>query len=373
MFRRLRHREEWQRSAEASDPEVERPSVESPRLNAGECRKLMRFVPRRSAVRRIAEHFVAAPDVPIDDLQPLTRTLLSRSVWRWRERRLAAWLVGEIYATDQAVAPATEALVRVVERRAVRGNAAAIGRDLIGAAVRAYLLALALTPLVVVLLQGWWMDSAEAAAETCLLLSVPLFPSVWGVSNFVEDMRKRAVRREAIAALGKLARPETLRVIAAMATRVGPFWWSVPDTADRGAASAALPPVVANLRPEHYGALPAGTVAALCKLIGHNGDRTVMAALTALRIVGDGSAVQPVSRLARRAKDPAIRAAAEDLVPILLERQRNEMAQSVLLRPSSAPSASPEELLRPAASGSDTSPDELLRASAGETPTEDAT
>jgi hypothetical protein len=333
----------------------------------------VRHVRRRNQVREIAERYVAAPDVTVDNIQPLVETLIRNSGWRWRERRLAAWLLGHIGAATAFAAPASDALVRVVERK--------VKRDYAGALVRTYIRTIGV---LLALLLFWvvadpsliaWMADAHGtmapllANGTVLLIFMTfsglLFPVVCLPSKIVEDLRTNAVRKAAVDSLGKLAEPATLGAIAVAATGQGALWWSGTDTVC-SAASEALPKVVANLRPEHYGALPPGAVTALCKLVGCGDGRAVRASLDALRVIGDGSAVQPVARAAERATNPAIRAAAEELLPILLERQRNEMAPAVLLRPSSAPTVASDELLRPAASGNDTNPEELLRASTGE-------
>jgi hypothetical protein len=328
MFLRTQQREEWQHIAATDESEVERRPVAPPQPEVDECRRLMRFIWRRSPVRQIGERLAAAPHLSVGDIEPLTASLDKTSRSRCRERRLAAWLLGSLRLTSEQQPAACQAL-----------------RDVAAAAP--------VTKLVVWIAVGLLVPAGY----------------IWPILMILRARKTNVVRSAALESLGRHGDPMSVGIVAsAVVDRVRNQVLSSRRV--RNAALGAYPSVVAALTPAHYGALPAGSVESVCRLLRHGDREIVSLSLSALRMVGDGSAVQPVTRLARRATEPAIRAAAEELLPILLERQRNEMAPSVLLRPSSAPTAASEELLRAAVSGGDNRPDELLRASTHEIPAE---
>lgn len=129
------------------------------------------------------------------------------------------------------------------------------------------------------------------------------------------------------------------------------------------AVARALPPILAALTPVHYGHLPDAIVPHLCKMLSLPDDALVMRVLEALEKMGDGRAVSAVAPIVTQGRTAAIRTAVQRILPILQERQQRENEQSMLLRASSAPAVSPEELLRPATHSPETKPETLLRAS----------
>jgi hypothetical protein len=341
-----------------------------PEDRIAECCKLMRRVSRESPIRRVAEQIVAGAirsDPPVSEL---IASVTSKSGWRWRERRLAAWLLGEVVPVTHELDPAVIALYDVVirawKRYTPRENmiSCLVGSGIVtvlAGACWAY-------GHFVDGLQGWPLREFVANSMlTTVALTMPILMVCLLAYRLVDARRTNAIREMAIRSLGKLAVPQTLGILAMAASEPYGRPWN-GSGAIRMAASEALPKIVAALEPAHYGALPAGTVSWLCKLLGDGSSYAAFPALDALRVIGDGSAVQPVARLARRAADPAVRRTAEELLPILQERQKQAQAAAGLLRPAEALAAAPEELLRPAAGSADESPEELLRASDGEAP-----
>jgi hypothetical protein len=138
-----------------------------------------------------------------------------------------------------------------------------------------------------------------------------------------------------------------------------------------GAATIALSqilPMFDSLPPDQTHHLAPDTVPALAELLFHPNQVLVYQSLSALWKVGDGRALPSVERLAatRSSNDPernAIAAEAERLAPILRTRAAQEEQRWMLVRGASAPSASPQELLRPAHGHFDLepNPNELLR------------
>ena len=114
------------------------------------------------------------------------------------------------------------------------------------------------------------------------------------------------------------------------------------------------------LTDEHYGRLNQAAVPNLCRLLDSRDRVLVLALLGALRKVGDGRALKPVSRLAAFASDTQVQAAAAELAPLLQLRFERETDSQKLLRAAHSPDTT-EALLRPAADDRATPAEQLLR------------
>lgn len=135
-------------------------------------------------------------------------------------------------------------------------------------------------------------------------------------------------------------------------------------------ALAALLPLASSLRMEQSGSVPSELVPALAILLNTPNLEFARQALSALYAIGDGRALPAVERFAeyRTVPDPEYRhlgSEAAMLIPILRERSRQDENRRTLLRGTSAPQNSPQELLR-AAQGTPLpgiDPNQLLRSS----------
>ena len=91
-----------------------------------------------------------------------------------------------------------------------------------------------------------------------------------------------------------------------------------------------------------------------------------LAILKALEQIGDAAAIPAVEHLANgyaySANQRALKAAAQECLPLLRANFGSVEANKTLLRASSAENAAPETLLRASEPAPDTKPEELLRA-----------
>ena len=91
-----------------------------------------------------------------------------------------------------------------------------------------------------------------------------------------------------------------------------------------------------------------------------------LAILKALEQIGDAAAIPAVEHLANgyaySANQKALKAAAQECLPLLRANFGSVEANKTLLRASSAENAAPETLLRASEPAPDTKPEELLRA-----------
>ena len=90
-----------------------------------------------------------------------------------------------------------------------------------------------------------------------------------------------------------------------------------------------------------------------------------IAILSALEQIGDEKAVPHVAKLARTAREPQVRAAAQECLPFLQERAEQTRIEQTLLRASTS-ATTPDMLLRPTIAIAPTEPQQLLRASGAE-------
>ena len=190
----------------------------------------------------------------------------------------------------------------------------------------------------------------------------PLFLPLWLA---VDNSRSDRVRAAAATALGRLRQPETVGALA-----LG----NVEGNARiRRASAHALMLVLPTLTPEYYGQLEADAVPNMIRALEQQEaeedpfpeERMLdLALMEALGKVGDGRAVRIVQILAEEGMTSEIREAATHLLPTLLERQRQEQNQKMLLRGASMPSTLPTHLLRPASNRVSEPPEVLLRPTA---------
>lgn len=170
-----------------------------------------------------------------------------------------------------------------------------------------------------------------------------------------ETFSKLIQARVTLEALSKLADP------ASLGTSVN----ATKHAAVRDAATAALARITANLRPEHYGAVPNDTVPSLCKALDWANPDASQIILNALAVIGDGRAIQMVERIVQNPATPEIGTAAFELLPILRQREMESKAPTQLLRAGSRPYDKESELLRAAVCTKADEPELLLRASIG--------
>ncbi len=87
-----------------------------------------------------------------------------------------------------------------------------------------------------------------------------------------------------------------------------------------------------------------------------------IAILKALEQIGDEKAVPHVEKLARTARNPQVRFAAQECLPYVQQRAEHARVEQTLLRAGTQPDAL-DTLLRPVVSSAPTEPQQLLRAS----------
>src|SRR5262249_8359417 len=130
-------------------------------------------------------------------------------------------------------------------------------------------------------------------------------------------------------------------------------------------ASISLQRLLPLLTSGHYGQLGPQTVPDLCRSLEYyaNSAPFCLAILDALIKVGDGRAIKTVQKIADETPFSTVRAAAQNLLPILYERQRQEAEPQMLLRATQAPQTPSEQLLRPSQEKQEADAEVLLRAS----------
>jgi hypothetical protein len=95
-----------------------------------------------------------------------------------------------------------------------------------------------------------------------------------------------------------------------------------------------------------------------------------MAALESLELMGGGTSVPPVQRLAGSHKVPEVSAAARKTLGTLQARRSRELQSGTLLRPTVSPTGPDSELLRPTFPSGELDPGALLRPSESAPPQE---
>jgi hypothetical protein len=340
-----------------------RPLTESERQKAT---GLLKFLRRRDPVRAPVEALLLGEQPPLEVTFALFQTLEGCFGFKWRRAELAAWALGRVPLTPPQHRLAAELLERIVPLRDWPNGDERLAHGLLRTVAVSIVFCIAVFGDNLIRNPESFLNGFIVYLLSCLPLCIPLALLVFPISGIIEDIRLNRVRAAAAESLGRLGEPTSAGILAQTILQTsGLNLRQTVGCRDIGhAAVHALPAVLSNLTPEHYGQLPAHSVSRLCALLLEAQEPLALLILEALGKVGDGSAVADVRWMAYRSQVPRLREAAARILPILEQRQQMENAPKVLLRAAAAPVASADTLLRPASGGAvQADPQQLLRAS----------
>ncbi len=295
--------------------------------------RLIAALSPNSPVRQMLVAALNAGHASDEELTELSRRALDSGSWEWRERGTICRYLGRLAKGERHRAEVARVLAGVIETR--RREQAARSRRLTSILVGAGVALVSAGSVYGICVR----DPSPSVAGAMALTVYSALP-LWLTAGAVDDRRLTWIRKQALSALGDLAMPGTLPMVARAA--------SAPNHAMRNAARAAILPVLRGTTPDHYGHLGAAVLPVL-QLLETGDNELRVAALDALGRFADGRAVAEVERIAAGHDAPEVVRAARAALPVLLDRQRRERDASRLLRPADAP---PDQsiLLRPAAS-----------------------
>jgi len=310
---------------------VDAPS-EPTRQEIEEILALLDRLPARNPTRQIAFALLKRKFRPPGTIRPLLEPLTDPSVRRWREREVAAWVLGRALLAPAQAETAARTLADVLEdalppdtRRVWRGFARWLLLALLLSLPTALLFGsrMGVEPPLLVMVAFFVL--ALIVLSALLVIPAPLLAR----SLAVEDQGLNRVRAAAATALGRMG------AAGCAGTLAGALFDHSPRVRD--AAKAALYTTLPVLTPDHYGALDSQAVPNLCRALNHAEERLVLAVLEALEKMGDGRALPHVARLAAGTRTSRIQQAAARALPVLQERRRQEQAPGMLLRPAEPP------------------------------------
>ncbi len=317
---------------------------------------------RKDVFRTAAERVAGGKDLDGKTIKSLLGAVEDRHAAVWRERAIGAWCLGRCRLSAEQREDTVSALRTLLAADSYyydsERNARAVSRALsVSMMVAAPTAAVLLSYLDGLTTIGFLFDWATAFAMGSVALGAILFPPILVYSRVRDAVELSRCIVEAAAALGILADPLAVGLLA-KAHMQGSRHVSK-------ASQAALPACLDAVREEHYGLLPPDATDALCELLDRSDEEQTLQILTALELAGTGAAVERVRRLAERSSVHSIQAKAAAIVPILEERLENETAAARLLRPAKPPGEDGEMLLRPASSATAVPEEQLLRPSKG--------
>ena len=329
------------------------PELQADKIELTTIRSFVRKLPRDGVLRRAAERILHG-SAGEESLVPLLRNaILEKSGFRWRERIVAAWCLGLTQVSIEKSEGIRDALDRLINNRLQKDNWGAFLR----LQWRTLLVSIPFTLMFKGGLTEVIRDFSPWNIVQTLLSNVGFSIFVLPFSAMLEKRRLNLARAAAVLSLGRIAAPEAAGVVAAAVyDKVGEGNGEVKKAAER-----ALPAVLRALRPDDYGRVGGNSVDHLCRVLQDRRNHLVISVLEALEKVGGGSAVESVSRLAKKARARDVKQLAQRVLPVLEARRRDEQAPTVLLRATTSPGAEGEVLLRPVESRFDSDPDLLVR------------
>jgi hypothetical protein len=332
----------------------------SPDVWSDKLRRLAAPLRRRSIVRHLLLRL--AEGSPPDDggLEALRRAALGRTEGLAREKTGALWALayaGVLTGETDVVRQALCTVLRNREANAARRALQRIGWAFVRTVSSMAALAVVGTAASQLLenasaLSGLFAVGAALIFVVAIVLVV--VTALMPLGSVMGDwMTQMDIRTEAARALAEVATPADIPILCDANADIA----GTVQTEAAGALLRLLP----TLTPDDYGRLPAATTPALCRRLNDADHVLVLLTVEALGKVGDGRAVRSLDRLTRYPPSETIRQAAQKALPIVLERQRREVAPAVLVRPAEDPSAHDDGLLRPAGSGHRPDADTLPR------------
>lgn len=304
-------------------------------------RKLCARLPRASAIRTAAEGLLngSAPDSHAID--ECFVALLRSGAPKWRQRTVAAWVLGVAHLVPVRRKNAADVLAGIVDGSDVDTDA--VGRFGRGAARTC-------GGVTLFIFLGFML--------TWLFWPLGLLTLFFGMpASFARDYRCiRRVRVESARALGRNISPEHVAMLARGVAN--------SDMEIRLASTDALLRTLPHLTAGHIGVLPLDIGSTLCRALGRAGTALDIAILRAIHLVAGPDAIPLLERYSRRNLPDEQRSAAEEALVVLRARRETALQSERLLRPS-AP-VTTETLLRPLVAGPPADPTLLLRPSQGE-------
>ncbi len=297
---------------------------------------------RKNPVRMAADMLIQGARPPDDAIPSLLYSIQAPSGFRWRERIVAAWALSRMEVDETTRCHAASCLIRMLRRENEKDAAGRIGRMALRTGILSGALSILTSP-----------ATGIGAIPFFIVLSVVFSPFTFSLSSWIDSRRHDRVRAAAAEALGHVCIAESIGDLALAARD--------KNMRVRQRAANSFLPVAATITKRDYRRLDNWMVNAVFRLLSGRDDDLQRAALRALGEFGDGSALEPVQRVAKKGKTRELRALAESCLPILRERWQKENDTRILLRAADSPGAREEALLRPAG-GSETPAERLLRA-----------
>jgi hypothetical protein len=278
--------------------------------------RMLRKMRSKDPVRHLAVSILEEPSVRLENIIPLVAAFERKGALHWRDRAIAAWVLGRANLSAQQRRVAAEALTQLV------------------------------------------IYKPEAAGMWCLascMLGLLVIPAI--LSSASRSHNLSLVRCEAMRSLGLLRDPGCLGAVTNVIEETRTAW----STDLRNEAMRAMPELVAALTHEYYGLLPMQTIPNLCRALNDRNPLISSCAIEAIAKIGDGRAIPAMEDLAKDDAGSPLRDRAREVLPILYERRRNETNKQTLLRAYEAPVEGQYVLLRPAAAGEGEASEVLLR------------
>jgi hypothetical protein len=313
-------------------------------------------------VRRLAEEVLNRNDGEIASLNPVIQPLIRPNRSQWRERQVAAWLLGVARMDGKDRQFAIESLIKLLEGRLEPDFYTVLRQGVKRACILAAIVAL---PLPV--RQMFFDDGSVSMIGAFLQALVCTGPFIVLASAVYTRITSKRIAAEAARSLGNLRATEALDVLVS-AAQGGRRRRRRSNRRIRQTAMEALPSVLATITEAHYGNIRSETMLGLCRLLQYGDETLAVAILGALAQIGDNMALGIVEKLAagggRASYEPRVQNAAQLALPQIQMRISRARDSHQLLRGASMPATPVEQLLRPSAETSVTDPLELLRASA---------
>lgn len=323
---------------------------------------LVRQLRQPGSVSRLVESLLEADSGGRADVGLLVAVVEYSYVRSWRERVLAAWTLGRVPLSPRQVPRVTSALSGILSTGKQSADAATHGcyRAWHIGLVPGFLSSLiigffAFIPdgdIALRLLNSSIVIAAMTLFNSALfgLICLPVaLPAVLASDRH----RMNWLRAECAAALGRHPTVDAIPPLAEAVQDISPRV--------RQAAKRALQQTLPLLTAEYYGRVEPSTLSALCKMLSETDEELVVTVLEALEKVGTGTVVSEVLRLTSGGATPRIRQTAQRVLPVLLQRRRQENDARMLLRPSPSPAISAGTLLRPISCAATADPQVLLR------------
>jgi hypothetical protein len=327
---------------------------------AAEIRCLIRWLKPGNPVRLAAERALRGQPAAGEALSEALFALMRPCATSWRERAVAAWLLGVLPVPARRREAVLSSLgLIVVQDPDIRPSLDCLALWMIVMPLWTFALLFSQC----IKYRSFCLSDPlpyESVFWLGCLLSISLFAIACPAVSLLQHRGLNYASALAARSLGRLHSPDSIRPLALALASGARHARTTGRIRLIEAVQEALPQVLAELTTRHYGRIGRASLRSMGRALEQASEPVALAILDGLEMVGTGEMVGAVARAARWGHRERVRRTASEVLHVLQARLEAEVMPTRLLRAAGAP-PNRESLLLPASFAQGAPRESLLR------------